>query len=211
MFSGCTSLTSVTIPNSVTSIRGGAFWGCTSLTNITIPNSVTSIETAWFSAATPIGAFRGCTSLTSITIPNNVISIGQQAFKGCTSLKGAYFQGNVPSVGWEPFYGATNVTVYYLPVTTGWGSTFAGRPTAPWVLPYPVILTAPPNFGLQTNGFGFRISWATNVTIVIEAATTLANPVWSPVSTNALTDGWSDFSEAEWMNQPARFYRVRAQ
>ena len=55
LFSGCTSLTSVTIPNSVTSIGDGAFSDCTSLTSVTIPNSVTSIGD-W--------AFAGCTSLT---------------------------------------------------------------------------------------------------------------------------------------------------
>ncbi|MDE5775787.1 MAG: leucine-rich repeat domain-containing protein, partial [Treponemataceae bacterium] len=57
VFRGCTSLESVTIPDSVTSIGDGAFHGCTSLTNVTIPASVTSI---WNSA------FDGCTSLTTI-------------------------------------------------------------------------------------------------------------------------------------------------
>jgi hypothetical protein len=44
---------------------------------------------------------------------------------------------------------------------------------------------------------------------VVEASTTLANPVWSPVSTNTLTDGWFYFSDPHWMDYPARFYRVR--
>ena len=101
------------------------------------------------------------------------------------------------------------MTVYYLPGTTGWGTTFGDRPTAPWVLPSPVILTLAPNFGIQTNAFGFRISWATNASVVVEASTGLVNPVWSTVSTNVLVNGWSDFRDAEWTNYPARFYRVR--
>jgi len=77
MFYGCTGLTSITIPNSVTSIGSSAFSGCTGLTSITIPNSVTSIGS---------GAFLGCTGLTSVTIPNSVTSIGGGAFSGCTGL-----------------------------------------------------------------------------------------------------------------------------
>ena len=70
-FSGCSGLTSVTIPNSVTSIGNGAFYGCSGLTSVTIPNSVTSIGN---------GAFYGCSGLTSVTIPNSVTSIGDFAF-----------------------------------------------------------------------------------------------------------------------------------
>jgi len=73
-----------------------------------------------------------------------------------------------------------------------------------------VILTTAPNFGIQADGFGFRISWATNVPVVVEASTTLANPLWSPVSTNTLADGWIYFSDAEWIDYPTRFYRVRS-
>ncbi|MDE6034028.1 MAG: leucine-rich repeat domain-containing protein, partial [Muribaculaceae bacterium] len=62
-FKGCTSLTSVTIPNSVTKIGEWAFQDCTSLTSITISNSVTEIGEY---------AFNGCSSLTSVTIPNSV-------------------------------------------------------------------------------------------------------------------------------------------
>jgi hypothetical protein len=102
------------------------------------------------------------------------------------------------------------VTVYYLPGTTGWGSTFSGRPTAPWVLPYPVMLTTPPSFGVGTNGYGFIISWATNASVVVEACTDLAHPTWSPVGTNALVEGWSYFSDPQWTNYASRFYRLRS-
>jgi hypothetical protein len=71
------SVTSITIPNSVTSIGNYAFYGCTSLTSVTIPNSVTSIGNY---------AFYGCSSLPSLTIPNSETSISFGAFISCTSL-----------------------------------------------------------------------------------------------------------------------------
>ena len=73
-FSGCSGLTSVTIPNSVTSIGNEAFRGCWGLPSVTIPNSVTSIDDR---------AFALCGGLTSITIPNSVTSIGNEAFCDC--------------------------------------------------------------------------------------------------------------------------------
>ena len=80
-FSGCTGLTSVTIPNSVTSIGSSAFSDCTGLTSVTIGGSVTSIGD-W--------AFSGCTGLTSVTIPGSVTSIGNNAFYNCYSLIEVY-------------------------------------------------------------------------------------------------------------------------
>ena len=77
-FTYCVSLTSITIPDSVTSIGYYAFFYCRSLTSITIPDSVTSIGNY---------AFSNCRSLTSITIPDSVTSIGNDAFYGCSSLK----------------------------------------------------------------------------------------------------------------------------
>jgi hypothetical protein len=63
---------------------------------------------------------------------------------------------------------------------------------------------------VQTNGFGFIISWATNSPVVVEASTTLVNPIWAPLSTNTLTGGSSYFSDPEWSNYPSRFYRLRS-
>ncbi len=76
-FYQCTNLTSVTIPDSVTGIRGSAFSGCTGLTSVTIPNSVTSIGNF---------AFSDCKGLTSITIPSSVTNIGDHVFQYCKKL-----------------------------------------------------------------------------------------------------------------------------
>jgi hypothetical protein len=145
--------------------------------------------------------------LTSVTIPNSVTSIRDFAFASCASLEAAYFQGNAPG-GDATVFASDNGTVYYLPGTAGWGPTFGGLPTALWMLPYPLILNNGPGFGAQTNGFGFTISWATNLPVVVEATTNLADPVWTPVATNTLAGGWSYFSDPDWRNYPARFYRI---
>jgi len=209
-FGNCFSLTSVTIPDSVTFIGGGmhdlddyvpgAFAGCASLMSVTIGNSVTNIGDT---------AFEECSSLTSVTIPNSVTSIGQGAFDWCRNLAAVYFQGNAPN--YTNAFGVTTATVYYLPGTLGWATTFDDRPTAPWFLPQPLILSQGPGFGVRSNHFGFTISWATNASVVVEACTNLTNPVWLPVSTNTLVSGTSYFSDPQPANLPGRFYRLKQQ
>ncbi len=88
-------VTEITIPESVTTIGGSAFYNCTGLTAITIPESVTTIGES---------AFYNCTGLISITIPKNVIKIEKQAFYGCESLNNIYWDAtNVTSVGVDIF------------------------------------------------------------------------------------------------------------
>jgi ketosteroid isomerase-like protein len=99
-FSQCSSLTSVTIPNTVTSIGDGAF-SCYNLTSVTIPNTVTSIGSR---------AFESCANLTGITIPNSVTSIGSQAFNGCTSLTDITIPTSVTNIGTGAFSGCTKLT-----------------------------------------------------------------------------------------------------
>ncbi|MDR3457818.1 MAG: leucine-rich repeat domain-containing protein [Verrucomicrobiae bacterium] len=234
-FSSCTSLATITIPASVTSIGTLPFYICPGLMAINVEAqnpSYSSINGVLFdksqstlveypgglggSYTVPDGvnvidafAFTYCDSVTSVTIPGSVTYIGSFAFSPCDSLTAVYFQGDSPEVDATAFNGGSPA-VYYLPGTADWGPMFAGLATVPWFLPNPVILARSSSFGVQTNAFGFLISWATNLPVVVEACTDLVNPVWQPIQTNTLTDGASDFSDPQWTNQPARFYRLRS-
>jgi hypothetical protein len=105
-FYGCSSLTSITIPEGVTSIGYSAFEHCSSLTSIAIPESVTSIEKY---------TFYGCSSLTSITIPEGVTSIGFQAFEYCFSLTSITIPESVTSIEKYTFYGCESLTSITIP------------------------------------------------------------------------------------------------
>ena len=105
-FDGCRVLTSVTIPNSVTSIGWSAFHGCSGLTSVTISNSVTSLESS---------TFYGCTGLTSVTIPNSVTSIGGGAFSRCTGLTSVTIPNSVTSIGDYAFENCTGLTSVTIP------------------------------------------------------------------------------------------------
>jgi hypothetical protein len=67
------------------------------------------------------------------------------------------------------------------------------------------------NFGVRTNVFGFNISWANNLSVVVEACTNLTEPVWQPLQTNVLAGGSFYFVDAQWTNYPCRYYRISAQ
>ena len=110
-FSNCTGLTSITIPDSVTSIGGYAFYGCTSLTSITIPDSVTSIDH---------DAFSGCTGLTNVTIGNGVLSIDRNAFSYCTGLTSITIPDSVTSIGTSAFYGCTGLKEVHISSVEKW-------------------------------------------------------------------------------------------
>jgi hypothetical protein len=173
MFAFCTSLSSITIPTGVTSLKDDVFFACYSLTNITIAGSVTNI--------------------------------GNNAFDTET-LTIAYFAGNAPvadSTGLSTT--ATVPVAYCLPGTSGW-SAFSSNTGVPVVLWNPLIQTGGSNFGVKNHHFGFNITNTNNLVVVVEACTNLANPVWTPLTTNTLTNGTFYFSDPEWTNSPNRFY-----
>ena len=104
--SNCIGLTSLTLPSSVTEIGELAFLNCRGLTNFTIPSGVTSIGS---------GAFFSCYGLISLTIPSSVTAIGSMAFNGCSSLTSIYaYMEKLPETGSNLFLGcdAKNCTVY---------------------------------------------------------------------------------------------------
>ena len=180
----------------VTGIGDRAFENCGRLTRVTLPGSVTNIG---------YRAFYGCLGLTSVTLGRGVSVIGAEAFYGCGGLASVCFTGNVPvGVGADPFRNVVNATVYYLPDTLGWESAFAGRPALLW---NPQVQGGA-GFGLQSKYFGFTIAGTPDILVVVEACTNLATPVWAPVATNTLSGGASAFSDSQWTNFPARFYRL---
>ncbi len=117
-FYGCSGLTSVIIPDSVTSIGSGAFGLCTSLNSITIPDSVTSISD---------DTFESCKNLTSIIIPGNVKSLDSRAFENCTSLTSIIIGNGVMQIADETFFNCTGITAITIPdsVTYIGGAAFS--------------------------------------------------------------------------------------
>ena len=99
-------LTSVTIPNSVTTIGQKAFSGCNRRTSVTIGNSVTSIG---------ICAFELCGRLTSVTIPNSVTTIGNYAFYRCSNLTSVSIGNSVTSIGICAFDDCSRLTSVTIP------------------------------------------------------------------------------------------------
>ena len=142
-FVGCTGLTSVSIPNSVTSIGSSVFEGCSGLTavyindlsvwcNIDFENYASNplyyaknlylngklvTELVIPNDVTEIKkyAFCGCSGLTSIVIPNSVTSIGEGAFSGCSGLTNIEIPGSVTSIGSFAFYNCSGLTNIEIP------------------------------------------------------------------------------------------------
>ena len=107
-FYGCKGLTSIVIPECITTIGPDAFYNCDGLTSIIIPNSVQSIGSR---------AFASCENLTSIIIPDGVKSIPYEAFYFCTSLKSVKIPDSVTSLGHRAFFGCRNLTELLIPDT----------------------------------------------------------------------------------------------
>lgn len=104
-FEGRSDLTSVTIPDTMTSIGAGAFNACSSLTSITIPESVTNIGDH---------AFSMCPNLSRVTIKGDMTVIGDYAFGECTNLASVSIKGNATIIGANAFYSClalTNITI----------------------------------------------------------------------------------------------------
>ena len=110
-FKNDSTLTSISIPESVTVIHMTSFYNCTSLSSITIPMGVTDIKER---------AFHSCTSLKSIIIPNSVVAIGDRAFANCTSLTSIYCKSSNPPTlyDYKVFNSVPSDCKLYVPTTS---------------------------------------------------------------------------------------------
>ena len=129
MFASCTSLSSITIPNSITTIPNQMFASCTSLSSITIPNSVTSIGD---------NVFSGCTSLTNVSMPNSITTIGGQSFANCSSMTKVTIPSTITAIGTLAFANCTGLTSITIEATTPpslGGNAFNGTNDCPIYVP----------------------------------------------------------------------------
>ena len=200
-FAFCTNLSSVVIPASVTNWYTSTFEDCPNLANVTFEDGVRTLPD-----------FAYCSSLKNVTLPASLTTLDNLVFAYCDNLVGVYCKGNAPASnpplwGEGLSYASSNVTVYYLPGTSGWGSTFAGRPTMLW---NPQVLTTDGSFGVRQDQFGFNIAGTADIPIVIEATADLAATSWIPLQSCTLTNGLLYFSDPQWKNHSERFYRIRS-
>ena len=121
-FEYCSNLPSVVIPDSVTSIGSSAFKGCSSLTSVVIGDGITSITSY---------AFYSCSSLTSVVIPDSVTYIGDSAFTYCTALANVSIGNNVVTIGSGAFGACGSLTSIVIPdsVEVIEGEAFSGAYT----------------------------------------------------------------------------------
>ena len=125
-FADCSSLTSITLPENLVSIGNLAFQDCSSLTSISLPDGVTSIDYQTFS---------GCIRLTSITLPESLVSIGDRAFEDCSALTSVYYKGT--KAEWDEISvdsgneALQSATIYYYsetkPPLNGDGTAYDGN------------------------------------------------------------------------------------
>ena len=130
-FEFCTRLTSITIPDNITTISNSAFENCNGLTSVTLGKSVTTIGQSAFrycgitsliipDSVTSIGqsAFADCSGLTSVSIPNSVTTIGKFAFSNCTGLTSVTIGNSVTSIGSYAFRACSILSSVTVQATT---------------------------------------------------------------------------------------------
>ena len=105
-FDTCRAMQSIAIPSTVTNIGENAFWGCSSLISVAIPGGVTEINER---------TFYGCSSLTEVVIPEGVTEIGGYAFNGCSALTSVTIPEGVTEIGVSAFNGCSALTEVIIP------------------------------------------------------------------------------------------------
>ena len=143
-FAGCSLLTSITIPDSVTHVGEEAFYMCQNLVSVTCNSEIirqitmyaTNIKSVVITGGYRIvsNAFNSCTGLESVVLSDSITTIEEFAFYGCTGLKSIYISSNVTSMGYGVFYYCDNLTIYCEAESKpmGWNNSWSGECTVVW-------------------------------------------------------------------------------
>ena len=162
-FSGCTGLTHIAFPSSLTSIGDNAFSDCTGLTSLTIPGNVTEVKG---------DAFSGCSGITQLTLKKGIEKLENYAFRNCTGLTTLTIPDGVKTIGLGAFMGCANLTSVTMPCDT-W---LYNAPTYPVFEDCPAISTVrltpgdPDNQGVmrQTNMYDIWRTTEVDVSVTLD-------------------------------------------
>jgi hypothetical protein len=147
-------------------------------------------------------AFYSCSSLESITIPGSIASIGDVAFFNCTNLQRVYFTGNPPTPGISVFQNSTP-SLYYLPGSTGWGGTYAGRPAILWNPTFSSV-------DFSDDGISCTVTGSLTIPIEIEVCTNLLSGQWMLLANTNINTGTVIIDDPAATNHVNSFYRIIA-
>ena len=176
VFGNCSNLNTAIIGHGVTNVPYATFAFCKSLNSVTLGNGVTTLGGY---------SFYNCTGLTSLILPSALSTIEGDPLFGCTNLISVLFRGNAPIVGQTGLKFPSNSLVYYLPGSSGWQPTFAGRPVQSFV---PIAVS--PAMNVST---GFRFFWTGTglIPMNVQRSTLLSAP-WVVVSPSNQSGSFTD-------------------
>lgn len=204
IFSNCRSLTSISLPEGLKSIRGdqyreyrGMFYCCTSLVSVYFPSTMEILDDGVFYECTSLGTiqlpsslkkigqyvFGNCTNLKSITIPLGIREIGSYAFSGCSSLQSISLPYSLTSIGSYAFSSCTSLTEISFPesitsIGSGAFSDCSGLTKVTCLIPFPISVSSGIFSGIN------------------QETCTLVVPEWSALLYK-MAVGWSEFSKIE--------------
>lgn len=171
-FLGCSTLSSITLPGSLSRLAGSSFNSCRALSSVTLPNTLQSIGPQ---------TFQGCESLSGLVIPEGVESFGTRAFYGCSSLSLIVLPENTTAIGANAFSGCSSLLSITIPskVTTIGSNAFRNCSSLSSIIVLPIV---PP--GTTNNGRMFE--------------NTNGAPIYVPagsVSTYKEAEYWIDYKD----------------
>jgi hypothetical protein len=161
----------------------------------TIPNGVATIGSLAFLYS----------QVATVTAPASVTSLLNQSFSYCGSLASITFLGNAPAIDPTAFVGDPDLTLIYLPGSTGWTSPLAGVPALLWNAAFQASSVSP---AVVNQQFGFYVTGTPSLDVVVQGCTNLASPVWLPLQTLNLTNGSAYFSQPVNAAASGAFFRL---